>query len=71
VAFVTTRPNRNVYLVRYLIDLSTKRGYVYIPGKGEKGYADNTWMILRGIEGNWFHAWDAWEAIAHPLIDAR
>jgi hypothetical protein len=66
-SFRTTRPARNVYRVTYVIG-ADDNGYVYLPGKGEGEYADNTFMILRGVEGNWFHAWSKWEEIARPLI---
>jgi hypothetical protein len=68
VSFVTTRTSHNTYVVRYVIDPSTKGGYVYLPGKGEPEYTANTWLILRGVEGKWFHAWSRWEAVANPLI---
>ena len=68
ISFVTTRTDRSTYIVRYGIDQSTNEGYVYIPGNGDAAYADNVWMILRGVEGNWFHAWSAWEKLVHPLI---
>ena len=67
VSFLTTRPNRP-YVVSYLVDPSTNEGYVYLPGRTEPGYRVNVWLIYRGIEGNWFHAWSAWEKLAHPLI---
>jgi hypothetical protein len=70
VDFTTSRSDRNVYRVRYRIDAATGDGYVYLPGKGEEGYADNTWMILRGVEGKWFHAWGQWEQVSLPLIAA-
>ena len=56
------------YIVRYAIDPSTNQGYVYIPGEADAEYADNTRFILRGVEGNWFHAWSKWEELAHPLL---
>jgi hypothetical protein len=68
VSFLTTRRDPSTYVVRYLIDPSTNQGYVYLPGKTDAEYRDNVWLIYRGIEGNWFHAWSAWERIAHPLI---
>lgn len=72
VSFVTTHTHRNIYFVRYGVDRSTSEGYVYIPGKTDAAYEDNTWIILRGVEGNWFHAWSVWEKVANPLIsDAR
>jgi hypothetical protein len=27
-------------------------------------------MIARGVEGNWFIAWNEWELLANPLIVA-
>ena len=68
VLFETSGHNPGTYAVRYLIDPSTNQGYVYIPGKTDPSYRDNTWLIYRGIEGNWFHAWREWEAVAHPLV---
>lgn len=68
VSFVTTRRNPGTYVVRYAMDPSTNQGYVYLPGKSDAGYRDNVWLIYRGIEGNWFHAWSEWEKLAHPLI---
>ena len=41
---------------------------MYLPGKTDAGYRNNVWLIYRGIEGNWFHAWNEWENLAHPLI---
>jgi hypothetical protein len=67
VSFVTTRPGRS-YVVSYLLDPSTGEGYVYLPGKTDPAYRDNVWLIYRGVEGNWFHAWSTWEKLAHPLI---
>lgn len=68
VSFVTTRRDPGTYVVRYAIDPSTNQGYVYLPGKTDAEYRDNTWLIYRGIEGKWFHAWSEWEKLAHPLI---
>jgi hypothetical protein len=68
VSFVTTRRDPGTYVVRYAIDRSTNHGYVYIPGKTDAACRDNVWLIDRGIEGNWFHAWSEWEKLAHPLI---
>jgi len=68
VSFVTTRRNPSTYVVGYAIDSSTNQGYVYLPGKTDAAYRNNVWLIYRGIEGNWFHAWNEWEKLAHPLI---
>jgi hypothetical protein len=70
VSFLTTHRDPGTCVVRYLIliDSSTNQGYVCLPGKTDAEYRDNVLLIYRGIEGNWFHAWRAWERIAHPLI---
>jgi hypothetical protein len=68
VSFVTARTSPNTYVVLYAIDPVTNRGYVYIPGERDAPYRDNTHLIYRGVEGKWFYAWGAWEAIANPLI---
>ena len=68
VSFVTGRRDKGVYVVFYSIDPSTQHGYVYIPGVQDPQYASNTWLIARGVEGNWFHAWSAWEQVVNPLI---
>jgi hypothetical protein len=57
-----------VYVVSYEYDPSTRRGYVYLPGKGEKWWQLNTGSIFRSVEGNWFSAWSVWEEVADPLI---
>ena len=69
VSFETTRRNPGTYIVRYAIDPSTKRGYVYFPGRADKEYRDNTWLIYRGVEGNWFRASNEWEKFTHRLIE--
>ncbi len=57
------------YVVYYACDPATGRGYVYLPGKGEKFYESNTFLIFRGIEGNWLSATRSWTEIAKPLIE--
>lgn len=68
VSFVTTRSNPSTYVVRYAVESVSKQGYVYIPGKADANYRDNLWSIYRGIEGNWFYASKAWQALVDPLI---
>jgi hypothetical protein len=68
VSFATTREDRGTYMVRYALDPSTNQGYVYLPGKTDKEYRDNVRLILRRVEGQWFHAWSEWEEVANPLI---
>jgi hypothetical protein len=59
---------RPVYVVSYEYDPSTRRGYVYLPGEGDKWWQLNVRSIFRSVEGNWFSAWSAWEDVARPLI---
>ncbi len=40
-----------------------------MPGAADPAYRDNVWLIYRGIEGNWFHAWSVWEKLARSLIE--
>ena len=56
------------YVVLYEYDDSSGHGYVYLPGKGEQWYAQNVTSISRGVEGNWFHAWDQWDAVVKRLL---
>jgi hypothetical protein len=68
VEFLTTREGKNTYRVSYLYDTVKNEGYVYIPGKTDSRYAENVWLILRGVEGTWFHAWSDWDAVVNPLL---
>ena len=60
--------DRLIYVVFYQYDPSTAQGYVYIPGKSDEWYRLDVGTILHGVEGNWFHAWSAWDEIAGPLV---
>jgi hypothetical protein len=56
------------YVVFYSYDASTKLGYVYLPGPGERWYALNIGSVWRGVEGHWFRARDDWNATVLPFI---
>ena len=56
------------YLVIYAFDPAGRRGYIYLPARGEADYARNTFTILRGVEGKWFLTRKAWDDLAGPLI---
>jgi hypothetical protein len=58
-----------VYVVYYVMNPDAGPGYVYLPGKSDEYYRLNVHSILRGEEGNWFTAWNAWERIARRLIE--
>ena len=59
---------RGTYYAYYWIDSVTKHGCVYLPGPGEPHYENNVRMIVRKVEGKWFHALSVWEEVANPLI---
>jgi hypothetical protein len=59
-----------VYVVSYVHDAAAGRGYVYLPGKGDGRYAQNSQSMFHGhgLEGNWFRATDAWVDAVRPLL---
>jgi hypothetical protein len=60
---------KQVYVVSYEYDPSTRHGYVYLPGKGDQWWGLNVSSICRGIEGSWFSAWSEWDDVARPFIE--
>lgn len=56
------------YVVSYKYDPSTHCGYVYVPGKGDNWLSTNLGTIMRGVEGNWFHAWSIWDEFAKSFL---
>jgi len=56
------------YVVLYEYDAAAKKGYVYLPGKGDPEYQINTRSILRGLEGGWFVAISEWQEYVTPII---
>ena len=71
------RSNRNcgaekprlAYVVSYDYDPSAKRGFIYLPGKGDPFYYVNLGSIGHGgREGSWFFATASWEDFVRPLI---
>jgi hypothetical protein len=72
VSFYANMPSEQlIYVVSYAFDASTGHGYVYLPGRNDKNYYLNVGTILRGVEGNWFHSWTQWDAVAKHLIESR
>jgi hypothetical protein len=59
---------RIVYVVYYVLN-SAGPDYVYLPGQSDEWYGVNVHSIVRGDEGKWFPAWNAWERVARPLIE--
>ncbi len=71
VSFWTEDRERVAYVVFYAYDPVTKHGYVYLPGEGEDSHSLNVGTMIRGVEGNWFQAWHAWDRVVIPLIAGR
>jgi hypothetical protein len=68
--FVETprNPVRMMYVVYYVRNPQTGQGLIYLPGPGDEWYRLNVRTILRGHEGEWHDADDAWSrAIAAAL----
>jgi hypothetical protein len=68
VEFLTSRTGLNTYRVTYVYDPGEQEGFVYLPGSTDPRYRENTWLILRSVEGNWFHAWSEWDVVAKRLL---
>lgn len=69
VEFLTSRTtDMNTYRVTYMYDAATQEGFVFLPGETDPRYRENTWLLKRGIEGSWFHAWSSWDATVKPLL---
>ena len=58
---------QGTYVITYEIDPSTEHGYVYLPTGSKQTW--NTTFIYHGVEGNWFHSSNKWEALVRPLIE--
>ncbi len=60
---------RAMYAVTYVRDPQSGSGFVYLPGRGEEGWAMNVRTILRdGQDGRWHHAAAGWsDAVASAL----
>ena len=58
-----------MYVVTYVRDPQSGSGFVYLPGRGEEGWAMNVRTILRdGQDGRWHHADREWsDALARAL----
>jgi len=61
--------DRLIYVVSYAYDADSGRGYVYLPGGADPGYALDVSTIHHGVEGTWFHAWSMWDHVAGPLLN--
>jgi hypothetical protein len=60
------------YVVLYERDPSSRRGFVYLPGRSDEHYGRNTMAISRhNLEGNWFHATEAWDKTVNTLLSVH
>jgi hypothetical protein len=71
VSFWTDDREKVAYVVLYAYNPVAKQGYVYLPGEKDDSYGLNIGTMLRGVEGNWFPAWRAWDRIAVTLISTH
>jgi hypothetical protein len=56
------------YVVWYEPDTNSDRGYVYLPGRVDDAFVLNTRTIVRGREGHWFNATDAWHQAVTRIL---
>lgn len=70
-ASATASREELAYIVRYEPDWDAGRGYIYLPGRDDDVYRLNVRTILRGVEGQWYRATDAWHELAAGLISPR
>lgn len=69
----TTResvPSHLCYGVRYAFDRTGKRGYIQIPRTKDSEFPENARTIYRGVEGTWYRASNAWEAMVRTQLQA-
>jgi hypothetical protein len=60
---------RAAYVVYYVEDPATERGYIYLPGEHDAEYRANISTILRsGVDGTWRHASAAWAASLNEVL---
>jgi len=64
-----TNPTQGVYQIQYSLNWRTGEGYVYLPGRGEPGYRENTGKIIRdGHDGRWHRASESWASLLNPYL---
>jgi hypothetical protein len=66
--YANHHPDGPDYVMTYVYDPVGRKGYVYLPGRGEPEYERNTFSIYRQVEGHWFLAIKAWDNLVEPLI---
>lgn len=60
-----------IYSVSYAYDPSSRKGFIYLPGRNDASFRINTSTMWHGhgLEGNWFFATSEWESFVRPLIE--
>lgn len=76
VSFVVKPPReqqaRTMYVVTFVVERDSRRGFVYLPGPGEDGYRMNAGTILRdGQDGHWHEASEDWSGALAQRISER
>ncbi|HSL23097.1 MAG TPA: hypothetical protein VK886_16320 [Vicinamibacterales bacterium] len=73
VRYANSATEKLAYVVYYVHDSSSHRGFVYLPGKSDEAYRLNVTAIHRGnnLEGNWFRASPAWYETVERVLGAR
>jgi len=64
-----SKPDQLTYVVKYEYDPAAQRGYVHLPGQGEKNFGLNVSTVFHGVEGNWFYSSAEWETWVRPVVD--
>ena len=58
-----------IYDLRYCPGANGERGYIYLPGTGELGYATNAGTIIRADDdGKWHRASSDWDKLMKRLV---
>ena len=72
VRFANRSTEELAYVVLYERDPASRRGFVYLPGRSDEHYGRNVKAIFRhNLEGNWFHATEAWDNAVNSLLSVH
>jgi hypothetical protein len=65
-----TREKHATYLVQYVYDSVSGKGFIRLPAQGEPHYSANSTLLWRGpqYEGKWLAATPAWIAAAESAL---
>ena len=58
------------YTVQFVVDSTSNQAFVYVPGNGDRWYANNSFTIWRPeTDGKWFIANPEWAQALRRIID--